>query len=111
MNIHKLAILILFGSTALVSATQTAQAKGASSSGGRSSSSFSSSRSYSTPKTFTRTSSAKPIYQNRNISPKPAKSSNKAVYRSSGGEYEYFALNDCKRIVKPINGYRCFDRD
>jgi hypothetical protein len=26
-------------------------------------------------------------------------------------EYDYYALRDCERIIKPINGYRCIDRD
>lgn len=106
MNIHKLAIAILFGSMALVGTTQTTQAKGFSSSGGRSSVSTSSVRSYSRPISTNRTTTRPAI-----VKPAPTVSASKPYKSKSRGEYEYFALNDCKRIVKPINGYRCFDRD
>lgn len=91
---------------ALACSTDLAQAKGASVSGGRSSvpvSRPSVLRSYT-----------KPAVQSTKVRPSPVKAirpTTSTTKRKSKVEYEYFELRDCTRIIKPINGYRCIDRD
>lgn len=98
------ALTLALSFVALACSTELAQAKGASVSGGRSSVSVSRpsvSRSYS-----------KPAVQSTKVRQSPViQSTTTTTKRKERGEYEYFELRDCTRIVKPINGYRCFDRD
>lgn len=64
----------------------------------------SASRSYSRPTSKASYTASKPrVVSTR--STKVVRKQNKAV------EYDYYALRDCERIIKPVNGYRCIDRD
>lgn len=103
----KKSIAILGCISVLVCSAQFAHAKGASASGGRSSVSTSSARSVSRPAT---TTVYKPV-QATKVRQSPVIQTSTPSKRKERGEYEYFELRDCTRIVKPINGYRCFDRD
>jgi hypothetical protein len=67
-------------------------------------SSVSVSRSYSRATSKASYTASKPrVVSTR--STRTVKKQNKAV------EYDYYALRDCERIIKPVNGYRCMDRD
>lgn len=64
----------------------------------------SASRSYSRPTSKASYTASKPrVVSTR--STRIVRKQNKAV------EYDYYVLNDCQRIIKPVNGYRCIDRD
>lgn len=67
-------------------------------------SSFSSSRSYSR-------SVSQPAYQASKPRVVPARRTTALRKRNKPVEYDYYDLRDCDRIIKPINGYRCIDRD
>lgn len=97
---------IILAITVIASAYPVVHAKGASAGGGGRSVSISSSRSYSSSpsRSYSSTRLTRPITPVYTSTPKNNRS-------KSSGEYEYFALADCKRVFRPINGYRCLDRN
>lgn len=66
--------------------------------------SVSTTRSYSRPV-------SKPTYQASKPRVVPVRRTTALRRRNKPVEYDYYDLRDCDRIIKPINGYRCIDRD
>lgn len=97
---------IILAIAVIASAYPVVHAKGASAGGGGRSVSISSSRSYSSSpsRSYSSTRSTRPVTPVYTSKPTSSRS-------KSSGEYEYFALADCKRVFRPINGYRCLDLD
>lgn len=105
MITKKLKLAILVACMAVFAMPTLAQAKGASVSARASVSP--SARSISSP---SRTSYTRTSTRSITSTKTPVKAST-PVKRKSKVEYDYYAVADCTRIVKPINGYRCIDRD
>jgi hypothetical protein len=98
---------ILLTFAVFASSYSVVQAKGFSSSSR--SVSVSSSRSYSSSpsKSYSPVRSTRAT-KTRYVSPPKTSSTTR---KSNIAEYDYYALADCSRVFRPVNGYRCLDRD